>query len=212
MAPSLTIYVILPWNYFNPGQGTIGVRLFATLTNESWVWGIFTSCSQALVICMSFVSTRGWKTEHHKLGPRVDQRVRHSASRPHCCSEWALAPPAVPFSVFLSTVVHNRVWLLDWGFLQVEGFWFSVVCGFKLFADSFSLSFMASKGAVDLLLNSEHTKKEWGTRGLNKCKWWSRQPFLKESLGRLTGSLSLHGFVLGKNKRVLCDLRHKALG
>ena len=108
---------------------------FAKFTNESWVWGIFTSCSHALVICMSFVSARDWESEHHRLGHGVDQTDRRSASRPRCCSEWASAPPAVPFSVSLSTVVHNRVWLLDWGFFQVEGFWFSLVCGFKLFAD-----------------------------------------------------------------------------
>ena len=48
-----------------------------------------------------------------------------------------------PCSSFLcvtqSTAVHSRVWLLDWAFLQVEGFWFSVVCGFKLSADSLFL-------------------------------------------------------------------------
>ena len=112
---------------------------FTKLTNDSWVWGIFTSGSHALGICKCFVSTRNLGTKHHRLCHRVDQLVRCSAPRPPLLLRVCSAPPAVPFCVTQSTVVHSRVWLLDWGFLQVEGFWFSVVCGFKLSADSLFL-------------------------------------------------------------------------
>ena len=66
--------------------------------------------------------------------------------------------------------------------------------------------------APDLLEVTGHSRKEWGTRWLNKYSSQSRQPLPKGSLGRPSGSLSLHGFVLGENKRVLCDLGHKTLG
>ena len=171
------------------------------------------SCSQALVICMSFVSTRHWETKHHRLVPRVDQAVRCSTSRPRCYSECASAPlqfPSLCLSEHSSTQPSLTLGLRlssSGRILIFCGMWLQTLCWFP----SPCLSWLP-RGAVDLLLNSEHTKKELATRGLNKCNWWSEQPFLEASLVRLTGSLSLHGFVLGKNKRVLCDLRHKALG
>ena len=69
---------------------------FVKLTNESWVWGIFTSGSHALGICMSFVSTRDWETKHHSLCHRVNQIVRRSAPRPRCCSECVQLPLQFP--------------------------------------------------------------------------------------------------------------------
>ena len=74
---------------------------FTKLTNDSWVWGIFTSGSHALGICKCFVSTRNLGTKHHRLCHRVDQLVRCSAPRPPLLLRVCSAPPAVPFSVSL---------------------------------------------------------------------------------------------------------------
>ena len=181
---------------------------FAKITNERWVWGIFTSGSHALGICMSFVSTRDSGTKHHRLCHRVDQHPG-----PRCCSECAQLPlqfPSLCPSEHSSTHPSLTLGLRLSSSGRILIFcvmWLQTVCWFPSPWPSW-----LSGEAVDLLLNAEHTKKQWGTRWLKKCNWWSQQPFLEESLGHLTGSLSLHGFVLGKNKRVLCDLRHKALG
>ena len=153
------------------------------------------------------------ETKHHRLCHRVDQILRCSAPRPRCCSECAQLPlqfpslcPSEHSSTHPSLTLGLR--LSSSGRILIFcGMWLQTLCWFP-----FPWPSWLSGGAVDLLLNTEHTKKQWGTRWLKKCNWWSQQPFLEESLGRLTGSLSLHGFVLGKNKRVLCDLRHKALG
>ena len=174
---------------------------------------MFTSCSYALDIGMIFVSTRDWETKHHRLCHRVDQILRCSAPRPRCCSECAQLPlqfpslcPSEHSSTHPSLTLGLR--LSSSGRILIFcGMWLQTLCWFPSPCPSW-----LSGRSVDLLLNTEHTKKQWGTRWLKKCNWWSQQPFLEESLGCLTGSLSLHGFVLGKNKRVLCDLTYKALG
>ena len=162
---------------------------------------------------MSFASTRDWETKHHRLCHRVDQILRCSAPRPRCCSECAQLPlqfpslcPSEHSSTHPSLTLGLR--LSSSGRILIFcGMWLQTLCWFPSPCPSW-----LSGRSVDLLLNTEHTKKQWGTRWLKKCNWWSQQPFLEESLGHLTGSLSLHGFVLGKNKRVLCDLTYKALG
>ena len=115
-----------------------------------------------------------------------------------CHSEHSSTQPSLTLGLRLSSSGRILIFCV---------MWLQTVCWFPSPWPSW-----LSGEAVDLLLNAEHTKKQWGTRWLKKCNWWSQQPFLEESLGHLTGSLSLHGFVLGKNKRVLCDLTYKALG
>ena len=97
---------------------------------------MFTSCSYALDIGMIFVSTRNWETNHHKLC--WDQRVSETLSiqAPLLFRVCAQLPLQFRHCVSQSTVVHSRVWLLDWVFLQVEGGSFCIICGFKTFVGS----------------------------------------------------------------------------
>lgn len=68
-----------------------------------------------------------------------------------------------------------------------------------------------SEGAVDLLRDAEHARIEQGTVWFPRSSSQSGKPLLRGSVDLLSGSLSLHQFVLGKNKRELCHLGHEAL-
>ena len=161
--------------------------------------GMFTSCSYALDVGMMFVSTRDWATNHHKLC--WDQRgsetlsiqapllLRVCAQLPLqfpslCPSEHSSTQPSLTLGLRLSP--SERRWFL-------YCMWLQNLCGFpSRWASWFS------GVAVGLLQDIGHTRKERGTQRLNKCSLQSQKSLLKESLGHPSGSLSLHGFVLGK--------------
>ena len=82
------------------------------------------------------------ETERQNTIDCATEWIRYSDTQhpgPAAAQSALSSPCSSLLCVTQSTVVHTRVWLLDWGFLQVEGFWFSVVCGFKLSADSLFL-------------------------------------------------------------------------
>ena len=189
----------IPWTEESGRLQSMGSqRVGHDWSDSALTQGMFTSCSYAVDIGMMFVSTRDWAKNYHKLC--WDQRGSEilSIQAPlmlRVCAQLRLQFPSLCHSEHRSTQPSltlglrlspsERRWFL-------YCMWLQNLCGFPSRWPSW-----LSGGAVDLLQDTGHTRKEHGTQRLNKCSLQSQKFLLKKSLGHPSGSLSFHGFVLG---------------
>lgn len=145
---------------------------FSASLRESWVCGIFIFCSYALAVGMIFVSTRVRETNQHRLcwNQNGSKSQRHSASRPlvllRVCAQLPLQFLPLCHSEQSSTQPNLSLGLRlspSWRILIICGVWLRNLCCFTCCWASW-----LSEGAVDVLQDIEHTRKEGGNLWLNK--------------------------------------------
>ena len=161
-------YVVLPWNYFDPTKGTIGVREFSVLLVKELGMGniLFLCFSHLYVFCIN--QRLRDKQPQALLEPQCIQALsllRVCAQLPMqflslCHPEHSSTQPSLTPGLRLSP--SGRRWFL-------HCMWLQNLCWF-----SCRWSSWLSGGALDLLQDTGHTRKEWGTWWLNKYSSQSR--------------------------------------